>query len=111
MTYKPSPKPNFYEPTHIKYQLMDTYIWGDEESGRVKDWIYVSNESLHQIIFGMDSGSSFKHSNQYRTVFGADELLYVLSGTLVINNPVTGETQKINKGESKSKASNKRKCL
>ena len=100
MTYKPSPKPNFFTPTHIKYRSMDPYMWGDEEAGSVKDWIYVSNESLHQIIFGMDSGGNFKHSNQYRTIFGADELLYVLSGVLVINNPETGETQKINKGES-----------
>ena len=100
MIYKPSPKPNFNKPTHIKYESMDTYMWGDEEAGNVKDWIYVSNESLHQIIFGMEKGDNFKHSDQYRTVFGADELLYVLSGTLVINNPETGETQKINKGES-----------
>ena len=56
MTYKPSPKPNFFKPTHIKYNSMDTYMWGDEEAGNVKDWIYVSNESLHQIIFGMEKG-------------------------------------------------------
>ena len=100
MTYKPSPKPNFSKPTHIKYNTMDTYMWGDKEAGNVKDWIYVSNESLHQIIFGMEPGGNFKHSNQYRTIFGADELLYVLSGVLIISNPKTGEVQKINKGES-----------
>ena len=100
MTYKPSPKPNFFEPTHIKYKSMETYMWGDDETGKVKDWIYVSNDSLHQIIFGMDSNSKFKHSDQYRTIFGADELLYVLSGLLIINNPETGETHKIRKGES-----------
>ena len=100
MTYKPSPKPNFFEPTHIKYKSMDTYIWGDDQAGEVKDWIYVSNESLHQIIFGMESNGRFKHSDQYRTIFGADELLYVLSGLLIINNPETGETHKIQKGES-----------
>ncbi len=100
MTYKPSPKPNFSKPTHIRYSSMDTYLWGDEETGKVKDWIYVSNKSLHQIIFGMEPGGFFKHSNQYRTIFGADELLYVLSGVLLICNPETGEIQKINKGES-----------
>ena len=100
MTYKPSPKPNYFKPTHIKYKLMETYLWGDAEAGNVKDWIYVSNESLHQIIFGMEPGANFKHSNQYRTIFGADELLYVLSGVLVISNPETGEVQKISKGES-----------
>ena len=35
-----------------------------------------------------------KHSDQYRTIFGADELMYVLSGVLIINNPETGETHK-----------------
>ena len=100
MTYKPSPKPNFSKPTHIKYNSIDTHMWGDKEAGNVKDWIYVSNENLHQIIFGIEPGGNFKHSNQYRTIFGADELLYVLSGVLIINNPKTGEIQKINKGES-----------
>ena len=100
MTYKPSPKPNFFEPTHIKYKSMETYMWGDDNAGNVKDWIYVSNQSLHQIIFGMESNGNFKHSDEYRTIFGADELLYVLSGILIINNPETGETHKITKGES-----------
>ena len=45
-------------------------------------------------------GDNFKHSDQYRTIFGADELMYVLSGVLIINNPETGETHKIEKGES-----------
>ena len=100
MTYKPSPKPNFHEPTHIRYKNMETYMWGDDEAGKVRDWIYVSNESLHQIIFGIEPGGNFKHSDQYRTIFGADELLYVLSGVLIINNPETGETHKVLPGES-----------
>jgi len=100
MTYKPSPKPTFSKPTHIQYKNMETYMWGDQVAGKVKDWIYVSNESLHQIIFGMEPGGNFKHSDQYRTIFGADELLYVLSGILVISNPETGEIHKVNPGES-----------
>ena len=54
MKYKQSTKPNFDKPTHIKYDAMETYIWGDDIAGKVKDWIYVSNLSLHQIIFGME---------------------------------------------------------
>ena len=100
MTYKPSPKPDFDKPTHIKYDAMETYIWGDDIAGKVKDWIYVSNLSLHQIIFGMEPRGNFKHSDQYRTIFGADELLYVLSGVLIINNPENGETHKIESGEA-----------
>ena len=51
MTYKPSPKPNFDKPTHIKYDSMETYIWGDDVAGKVKDWIYVSNLSLPLTTF------------------------------------------------------------
>jgi mannose-6-phosphate isomerase-like protein (cupin superfamily) len=79
---------------------METYMWGDDQAGKVEDWIYISNDSLHQIIFGMESNGKFKHSDQYRTIFGADELLYVLSGLLIISNPESGETHKIQKGES-----------
>ena len=100
MTYKPSPKPDFDKPTHIKYDLIEPYMWGDEKTGKVKDWIYVSNLSLHQIIFGLEPKGNFKHSDQYRTIFGADEFLYVLSGVLIINNPENGETHKVNAGES-----------
>ena len=100
MTYKPSPKPDFDKPTHIKYDSMETYIWGDDVAGKVKDWIFVSNLSLHQIIFGMEPRGNFKHSDQYRTIFGADELLYVLSGVLIINNPENGETHKVESGEA-----------
>ena len=57
---------------------MQTYIWGDKDAGYVKDWIYLSNKKLHQIIFGMKPRAFFKHSEEYRTIFGADELLYVL---------------------------------
>ena len=100
MTYKPSPKPNFFKPTHIDYNKMETYLWGDNESGNVRDWIFVSNESLHQIIFGIEPGEGFKHSEEYRTIFGADELMYVLSGTMIITNPETGETHRVTKGNS-----------
>ena len=100
MTYKPSPKPNYTKPTHIKYNSMETHMWGDSITGKVKDWIYVSNDSLHQIIFGMEARGNFKHSDQYRTIFGADELMYVLSGVLIITNPENGETHKVRKGES-----------
>ena len=53
-------------------------MWGDEVAGKVKDWIYVSN-SLHQIIFGMEPGGNFKHSDQYG-LFLVPMVAYVLSG-------------------------------
>ena len=100
MAYSPSPKPDYKKNTFIKFSNLKIHLWGDKVSGYVKDWIYVSNKSIHQIIFGIKPGSNFKHSNEYRTIFGADEFLYVLSGTLIISNPQTGEIHKVEEGQS-----------
>ena len=41
-----------------------------------------------------------RHSPEFRTVFGADELLHVLSGTMVLADPETGEVQRVAAGQS-----------
>jgi hypothetical protein len=91
MTYKPSPKPDYLKSTIIKYAKIKTHLWGDKEAGFVKDWIYVSNKSLHQIIFGLSARTNFKHSNDFRTIFGADELLYVLNVQWLLETPRQGK--------------------
>ena len=75
-------------------------LWGDEVSGWVNDWIYVSSERIFQIVFSLPPGGSFRHSEQHRTVFGADELFYVLSGTLMLANPETGEVVRAEAGQA-----------
>jgi quercetin dioxygenase-like cupin family protein len=60
----------------------------------------VSSERIHTIVFGMPTGGAFRHSESFRTVFAADELLHVLQGTLVLANPETGEVVRAEPGES-----------
>jgi mannose-6-phosphate isomerase-like protein (cupin superfamily) len=100
LDYAPSPRPTFDGPAHIPYESVTRHLWGDAESGEVADWIYVSSERIHQIVFGLPPGGAFRHSQQFRTVFAADEVLYVLSGVMVIANPETGEVQKVMPGEA-----------
>lgn len=100
MAYKSSPRPTFTEPTLISYANVTRYLWGDAEAGLVNDWIYLSSGKIHQLIFGFPAGEGFRHSESFRTVFGADEVLYVLQGGMVIANPETGEVQVARKGES-----------
>ena len=90
----------FAGPTHIPFASVPRLVWGDRESGEVFDWTYASNEKIHQLLFGMAPGGSFRHSDRFRTVFAADELYYVLSGTLVLNNPETGEVHVARRGEA-----------
>ncbi|MEA2524339.1 MAG: hypothetical protein QOF33_1982 [Thermomicrobiales bacterium] len=100
MTYKSSPRPTFDGPTAIPYASVTRHLWGDADSGEVADWIYVSSDKIHQLIFGLPPGGVFRHSDGYRTVFAADEIYYVLSGTMVLNNPETGEVHRLFPGEA-----------
>jgi quercetin dioxygenase-like cupin family protein len=100
MDYTPSPRPTFDGPARIPYEAVTRHLWGDEESGEVADWIYVSSERIHHIVFGLPPGGAFRHSQQYRTIFAADEILYVLSGIMVIANPETGEVHRVEPGEA-----------
>ncbi len=100
MGYRPSPRPSFDRPTAIHRADAVHHTWGDEEAGFVEDWIYVSSQLIHAIVFGLPSGGAFRHSDSFRTVFAADELLHVLQGTLVLANPETGEVVRAEPGES-----------
>ena len=84
----------------IRAQDAVRYVWGDDEAGHVDDWIYVSSERIHAIVFGLPPGGSFRHSDSFRTIFAADELLYVVHGTLVVANPETGEIVRAEQRES-----------
>ena len=99
MAYKSSPRPVFSGPTPIPYAGVTRHLWGDDAAGRVDDWIYVSTDRIHQLVFGIPPGDGFRHSESFRTVFGADEVLTVLMGTMIIANPETGEVHLVKTGE------------
>jgi quercetin dioxygenase-like cupin family protein len=98
--YSPSPRPNYTVPTVIQRALVTRHLWGDEESGVVADLIYASTEAIHALVFILPPGGAFRHSREYRTVFGADEVLHVLRGSMTLANPETGEAQPVPQGGS-----------
>jgi quercetin dioxygenase-like cupin family protein len=100
MGYSASPRPTFDGPAHIPYEVATRHLWGDAASGEVADWIYVSSDKIHQIVFGVPPGGAFRHSEEYRTIFAADEVLYVLSGVMLLANPETGEVHRVLSGEA-----------
>ena len=99
MAYKPSPRPNFDGPTHIPARSVTHHLWGDEVSGRVPDWCYVSTDKIHQLVLGLGPGQAFRHSPDYKTRFAADEVYYVLTGEMALANPETGEVRMAKAGE------------
>lgn len=100
MAYKPSPRPTFSEPTHLPYASVTRHLWGDPEAGEVADWIYVSSDKIHHLVFSLAPGGEFRHSNEFRTIFAADQVYYVLQGVMVIANPETGEVRHVKAGEA-----------
>lgn len=100
MAYKSSPRPVFTVPTAIRYANVTRHLWGDEAAGRVDDWIYASTSKIHQLVFGVAGRRGFKHSESFRTVFGADEIMIVLSGLFGCANPETGEVRVVKPGEA-----------
>jgi quercetin dioxygenase-like cupin family protein len=95
-----SPRPTFDGPALIRRADVTRHVWGDPAAGEVYDWIYASTERIHMLVFGLPPGGGFRHSEDFRTIFAADELLHVLEGVLVIADPETGEVQRAAAGES-----------
>jgi quercetin dioxygenase-like cupin family protein len=94
-----SPRPDFDGPALIRRADVTRHIWGEPEAGEVFDWIYASTAKIHALVFGVAPGQGFRHSQGFRTVFAADEVLHVLEGTLVLADPETGEVERVAAGE------------
>jgi len=98
--YTASPRPTFERTSAIPFDTVTRHLWGDSGSGPVADWIYASTDKVHCLVFGLPPRGFFKHSDSYRTIFGADVTYHVLSGTMVIANPKTGEVHPVRPGET-----------
>ena len=95
-----SPRPTYDGPAAIPYDGVTRYLWGDDESGEVSDWIYASTDRIHMLVYALPPGGSCLHSDAHRTVFGADVTYFVLGGVLALANPETGEVQVARAGEA-----------
>ena len=95
-----SPRPTFDGPAAIPYATVTRYLWGDDGSGQVADWIYASTDKLHMLVYALPPGGKCLHSNAHRTVFGADVTYFVLQGRLVLANPEIGEVRVVEPGEA-----------
>jgi mannose-6-phosphate isomerase-like protein (cupin superfamily) len=88
------------DPVVMRYQDLERRTWGDEQTGRLSDWFYADDAELNLNIVGMAPNGAAVNSPANPTVFGADELFYVLEGLMVQSNPVTGEVFVVKPGEA-----------
>ena len=101
-TYRPSPRPTFDGPALITRAGITRHVWGDTQAGEVADWIYASTDHIHCLVFGVGPTGSFRHSPEFRTIFGADEYLHVLQGEMVLANPESGDVVHVPAGQGAS---------
>jgi mannose-6-phosphate isomerase-like protein (cupin superfamily) len=88
------------EPTLLRYRDLERRTRGDETTGRLCDWFYADDADMNLNIVGMPPNGSAISSPANPTIFGADELFYVIEGTMVQSNPVTGEVFVVKPGEA-----------
>ena len=58
-------------PASIPRRTVQRHVWGDPLAGEVSDWIYVSSEQIHALVFGLAPHGEFRHSPDHWTVFAA----------------------------------------
>jgi mannose-6-phosphate isomerase-like protein (cupin superfamily) len=98
--YQHSPRPSYDHGTAVPRSRAARHVWGDAQAGEVLDLVYVSNDKIHQLLFEIPPGGQFTHSDEFRTVFGADEVLYAVDGTVAVADPETGSVTRISPGEA-----------
>jgi quercetin dioxygenase-like cupin family protein len=84
----------------IRFDETERIVWGDERSGQVVDRTFMSSRFLDVTIFSLAPGAGFGHSEDWPTVYGADQLYCILRGRLFMTNPETGETHRLHEGEA-----------
>jgi len=95
-----TPRLSYDGPAVIRPPEVTHHLWGDADAGYVGDEVLVSSGKLHALIFTLPPSGRFRHSPSNRTVFGADEVYFVLDGTMALANPETGEVIRAEAGEA-----------
>jgi quercetin dioxygenase-like cupin family protein len=75
------------------------YLWGDDVSGRIKDWYYAGSPEIHMSMWSMPPGSMFRHSDEHKSYYWSDEAYLILQGEITIHNPETGDVAVVRAGE------------
>ena len=90
----------FNGPTLVRHSEAARFLWGDEESHQVNDWVYGRGERLYSLIFSLRPGDYFKSSKTWKPLYDQDRFYYVLQGNLTMHDPVSGEVAVAEEGEA-----------
>ena len=104
MTDLPEQTPNavriFREPALVRRSEAARFLWGDEESHHVSDLIYGRGERISALIYHLRPGEQFRGSSVWKPIYDQHRVYYVVSGTLAISDPESGEIATAVAGEA-----------
>lgn len=95
-----TPRLAYAMPTHVRAGNATRHRWGDTESGFVEDEVLISSPLIHSIIFTLPPRGSFVHSRENPTIFCADIVYVVLSGSLLLADPEHGQVVRAATGDA-----------
>jgi gentisate 1,2-dioxygenase len=87
-------------PTLIRYEEATRFLWGDEESHQVSDWVYGGGARTSSFMYSLRPGEYFKSSKMWKPLYDEHRLYYVYQGSLAIHDPVSGEVAVAAEGEA-----------
>jgi len=87
-------------PTLVRFHQATRFLWGDDESQHVNDYIYGKNERIGCVVFTLRPGGFFKVSSAWKPFYKQHRFYYVVSGQLAIHDPETGHAVVANPGEA-----------
>jgi quercetin dioxygenase-like cupin family protein len=90
----------FTEATLVRRSDGERFLWGDEGSGQVADVIYGRGDRISAVTFTLGPGHWFGASDDWKPMYDQHRFYYVVTGTLAIHDPETGEVAVAEAGEA-----------
>jgi len=91
---------NYEGPTLVRFQDATRFLWGDDESQHVNDYIYGKNARIGCVVFTLRPGKFFKISGAWKPFYNQHRFYYVVQGQLTIQDPETGDVVVAEAGEA-----------
>jgi mannose-6-phosphate isomerase-like protein (cupin superfamily) len=90
----------FAGPELVRREQATQFLWGDAQAGFVSDAIYGRGERIAALVFTLRPGAHFGASATWKPIYDQHRFYYVVSGTLAIRDPESGEVAVARAGEA-----------
>jgi mannose-6-phosphate isomerase-like protein (cupin superfamily) len=92
---------NIFEgPTLVRRADAKRFLWGDETAHYVSDLIYGRGARVAALVYSLRPGAQFGASDTWKPLYDQHRFYFVVSGSLAIHDPESGEVAVAQAGEA-----------